>query len=122
MAELRRADWANSAIGRSSTGERGRRVVVRSNRDIGLNTDTQGLVLEIIAQERALGGTSTPLIWRLRAIHVRLHLHILEVRRARARLGDPVRVAAVGVDVVRRLAVLGAVLQLDGREEAADDR
>lgn len=45
-----------------------------------------------------------------------MHFHILEVRRAGARLGDPVRVAAVGVDIVRLLAVLGAVLQLDGRE------
>lgn len=87
-------------------------IVLRDNGDISLDPDiVQGM--HIITQELVV--SPTPL--DLRAVHALLHLQVLLIRRAGARLGQDVRVADIGVDVVRgRAAVLGAVLQLEGWE------
>lgn len=92
-------------------------IVLREDGDISLDPDiVQGM--HVIAQELAV--TLTPL--DLRAVHALLHLQILLIRREGARLGQDVRVADVGVDVVRRrTAVFGAVLQLEGWKQTADD-
>lgn len=95
-----------------------RLVIVRwGNGDISLDHDiVQGM--HIITQELAV--TPTPL--DLRAVHALLHLQVLQIRRAGARLGQDVRVTDIGVDVVRRHAAgVGAVLQLERWEQTADD-
>lgn len=71
--------------------------------------------MQIIAQELAV----TPL--DLRVVHALLHVHVLQIRRAGARLGHEVGVAGIGFDVVRRRAAVGPVLQLECGKQAADD-
>lgn len=71
--------------------------------------------MQIIAQELPIT------LLDLSFVHAGLHLHVLQIRRARTGLGQVVGVADVGVDVVRRRAAVGPVLQFQGGEQAADD-
>lgn len=74
--------------------------------------------MQIITQELPV----TPLNLRVVVADPGLHLHVLQIRRARTPLGQEIgRVADVGVDVVRRCAAVGPVLQVECWEEAADD-
>lgn len=90
-----------------------RHSTLRGNINIRLDLNIQRM--QIIPQELAI----TPL--DLRVLHSRLHLHVLQIRRARTRLGQEVGVADIGVDVVGGRAAVGSVLQIEGGEQAADD-
>lgn len=59
--------------------------------------------------------------FNLRIVHSGLHLQVSRIRRARTRLRYEIGVTDVGVDIVRRRTAVGAVLQVQGWEEAADD-
>lgn len=54
-------------------------------------------------------------------VHAGLHLHELQIRRARTRLGQVVGVAHTRVDVVWGSAAPGSVLESQGWEQATDD-
>lgn len=74
--------------------------------------------MQIITKELPI----TPLNLRVVVAHPRLHLHVLQIRRARTTLRQEVgRVADIRVDVVRRRAALGQILQIECWEQAPDD-
>ena len=94
---------------------RGRHILqLRGNGNISLDLDIERM--QIITQELRLAR-----LLNLGRVHAGFHLHVLEVRRARAGLGQEVGVADIRVDVVRGSAALGSVLAGPRREQAADD-
>jgi hypothetical protein len=81
--------------------------IIRLDRDIRLNIDIQGI--QIITQETGR------LALNLSIIKCRLHLHVLQIRRSGARLGQEHRVRIIGIDILGACSIAGT-LQLQRRE------
>lgn len=98
-------------------GQRGRirhAVHFRGDGNISLDLDIERV--EVVTQELASGSPLDP-----STVRAGLHLHVLQVRRERAGLGQEVGVAKIRVDVVGGVATVGTILQAKCREEATDN-
>lgn len=83
------------------------RVILRRNRNISPNLDIQRM--QLITQKSTHSRPS-------------FHLDILQIRRARTRLGQEIRVTDIRIDIVRAIAPIRPILQLERREQTANYR
>lgn len=83
-------------------------IIIWSDSNIGLNLDIQR---QFVTKVISLAPT----------INLRLHLQILWIRRKGTILRQNMRVADIGIDVVRRVAAVGSVLQTKRWEQPTDD-
>lgn len=66
--------------------------------------------MQIITQELTISPLDS------RAVHAPFHLHVIQIRRARTRLGENVGLTDIRVDVVWALAAVRTVLEFQGWE------